>query len=272
LTRSGTNGLLEDENILGKITAISTANHQFTVQNGVSGLSFTFSTDSNTEYADFAGSSFSSLAVGQIVEVDAHLLADGTFQATRASLKESAVEGMLEGVVTSLVDNTHFKIVVTDEQPDALGIAVGDPVTVAIQSGPSFEIDAHDLTIPVGLTFASAADLLVGQSVQVRPLLSTIGPTGITTNTDRVRLRRSQLTASVFLKADPNFTVNNLPGLFASATPVISQIQVRTSAQTTYQGVTGLAALSLGDTVSLRGLLFKTLADPALVADKVRKR
>ena len=272
LTPSGANGLLEDENILGKITAISTANNQFTVQNGLSGLSFTFTVDSGTTYADFAGSSFSSLAVGQIVEVDAHLLAAGTFQATRVSLKESSIQGMLEGVVTSVDSATQFKIVVTDEQPDVLGIAVGDPVTVSIQSGPSFEIDAHDLTIPVRLTFASAADLLVGQSIQVRPLPSTVGPSGITTPTDRVRLRRSRFTAQVFLKADPNFTVNNLPGLFASTIPAISQIQARTSAQTAYQGVTGFAALNLGDTVSLRGLLFKTLGDPTLVADAVRKR
>jgi hypothetical protein len=210
--------------------------------------------------------------VGQIVEVDAHLLAAGTFQATRVSLKESAVQGMLEGVVTSGDSGTQFTMVATDEEPDVLGVAVGDLVIVTIQAAPSFEIDTHGLTIPIGLIFASAADLLVGQTVQVRPLAVTAGASGTTVGTDRVRLRRSRFAARIFLKADPNLIITNLPSLFASVTPAISQIQARTSAQTTYQGVTGFAALNLNDTVTLRGLLFKTFGDPTLVTDKVRVR
>ena len=119
--------------------------------------------------------------------------------------------------------------------------------------------------------FATSADLLVGQSVQVRPLSVAAG----TVATDRVRLRRSNFTASVFLKSDPNFVVNNLPGLFASAAPPMTQIQVNTSTQTIYQGVAGYTALIVGDAVSIRGLLFKNVTPgtpPPLVADTVRKR
>jgi hypothetical protein len=272
LTPSGVNGQLEDENLVGSVTAISTANNQFTLQNAETGLLLTYKVDSNTLYTDSGAASLSSLTVGQIVEVDAHLLAGGTFLATRVSLKESASQGMLEGTVTSVDSATQFKIVVYDGEPDIAGVLVGDPVTVTIQSGASFDIDAHDLTIPIGLAFASAGDLLVGQSVQVRPLSMVAGASGTTVGTDRVRLRRANFTASVLLKADPNLVVDNLPGLFTSATPLITQIQAQTSNQTAFQNVTGFFALSLGDTVSLRGLLFKTLGDPVLVADTVRKR
>jgi hypothetical protein len=188
------------------------------------------------------------------------------------SLKESSSHGMIEGTVVSVDSATQFKIVAYDEEPTLAGVAVGDRVTVTIQSGASFDIDTDGLTIPGGLSFGSAGDLLEGQSVQVRPLSIAAGASGPIAGTDRVRLRRSRLTASVFLKSDPNFTVNNLPGLFAGATPLITQIQAQTSNQTVFEGVAGFFALNLGDTVSLRGLLFKTLGDPALVADTVRKR
>jgi hypothetical protein len=87
-------------------------------------------------------------------------------------------------------------------------------------------------------------------------------------------LRRTRLTASVFSISSPNLIVNP-PSLFGSATPAITQIQVQTSDQTKYQGVIGFTALSLNDTISVRGLLFKNVAPgtpPPLVADTVRKR
>jgi hypothetical protein len=278
LTPSGADGQLEDENIVGSITAVDTTNNQFTLQNAVTGLYLTYKVDSNTLYTDFGAASLSSLAVGQVVEVDAHLLAGGTFLATRVSLKESSSEGMLEGTVTSVDSATQFKMVVYDEEPDIAGVAVvGNLVTVSIQPGASFEIDAHDLIIPIGLglTFGSAGDLLVGQSVQVRPLAVAAGASGTTASTDRLRLRRSNLTARVFSKADPNFAADTLPSLFASASPAITQIQVQTSDQTTYQGVIGFTGLSTNDTISVRGLLLKNVTlgtPPTLVADKVRKR
>ena len=64
--------------------------------------------------------------------------------------------------------------------------------------------------------------------------------------------------------------MDNLPSLFTSAG--INQIEVRTSSQTDFEGVSGVAGLSAGNTVSLRGLLFSTTGSPVLVAKKVRKR
>jgi len=71
--------------------------------------------------------------------------------------------------------------------------------------------------------------------------------------------------------APPNFSVDTLPALFTSVG--ISSIHVQTSSNTDFEGVSGVTALADGNTVSLRGLLFKNGAlSPKLVAKKVRKR
>jgi len=50
-------------------------------------------------------------------------------------------------------------------------------------------------------------------------------------------------------------------------------IQVETSSNTDFQGVTGVIGLADGNTVSLKGLLFKNGGNPpVLIAKKVRKR
>jgi hypothetical protein len=64
-----------------------------------------------------------------------------------------------------------------------------------------------------------------------------------------------------------DFVLDSLPGNFPSA-----QIQARTNAQTGFQGISGIAALNVGDTVSGSGFLLKTTGDPVLLAEGVRKR
>ena len=90
---------------------------------------------------------------------------------------------------------------------------------------------------------------------------------------NRVRLRMTQFTANVKAGsiAPPNFSVDTLPALFTNAG--ISSIHVQTSSNTDFEGVSGVTALADGNTVSLRGLLFKNGAlSPELVVKKVRKR
>src|SRR5216684_5581985 len=94
----------------------------------------------------------------------------------------------------------------------------------------------------------------------------------ITVTANRVRLRMTQFTANVSgAPVPPNFIVGSLPSLFTGAG--ISSIQVMTSSQTDFEGVTGVSGLADTNTVSLRGLLFNNGANPpVLVAKKVRKR
>src|SRR5947208_7187003 len=101
-------------------------------------------------------------------------------------------------------------------------------------------------------------DLVTGVQTCALPILT------ITTN--RVRLRMTQFTANVKAGSivPPNFSVDTLPALFTNAG--ISSIHVQTSSNTDFEGVSGVTALADGNTVSLRGLLFKNAAlSPELV-------
>lgn len=264
----------EIEDVVGRVVSRDAANNRFVLHTGQGDL--TIQVDSNTRFEDFdeAGlpNTFSSLLPTQIVEVDLRLLAGGTLLARKVELQETEPQGEVEGTIVSVDSPTQFKMVVVEEAPDALAVNVGNQVTVQFGSNASFRIDEDDLELPSGLRFASSADLLVGQNVQVRPLITATGASGLVVQTDRIRLRMSRLTARVSAKSGSNFTVSNLPSLFTTANPAINQIEVRTSSQTDFENVSGVAALNVGDSVSLRGLLFKTTATPVLLAKKVIKR
>jgi hypothetical protein len=169
-------------------------------------------------------------------------------------------------------------VVVIDELRDVANVSVGNPITVMLQSGTSFEVDTNGLNVPSNLlqAFSGAADtsqLLPGQTVQVRVRSMSGGPTPapITVTTDRVRLRMTRFTATVSGSVSgSNFNVGNLPGIFTSAG--VSLIQVQTSSDTEFENVANVTSLADGNTVSLRGLLFVSAPNPVLIVDKVRKR
>lgn len=272
-----TTGQLEDlDDISGRVTAKDASANQFTLQTD-NGMSLTINVNSKTEFGNFndAGlmNSFSSLAVGQNVEVDLSLMSSGTLVAERVKLDQDHEneENDLEGTIVSVDSPTEFKMVVLDEVPDIAGVSPGNPVTVTIQGGATFNVDADGLSLPSDVLFATSSDLMPGQEVQVR-LLS--GSSGTSITTDRVTLKTSQFTAKVasISTSTASFTVNGLSTLFTTATPPVTSINVLTSSQTDFDDVSGLSGLGVSDTVSLRGLLFKDTTTPELVAKKVRKR
>jgi len=272
-------GQLEElEDLVGVVANKDATNNQFSLQTTQG--NFLVKVDTTTEFEKFdqagcSANNFTCVANGQIVEVDLRLMAAGGFLAKKIELEDAAVDDELEGVISSVVSSTQFQMVVIDELRDVAGVEVGNPITVNLQVGTSFRVDTNGLTVPSGLqgAFEGATDtsqLLPGQEVQVRVRALSAGPP-ITVSTDRVRLRFSRFRATVTgAPAGSIFNVGSLPSLFTSAG--ITQIQVQTSAQTEFEGVSGVAGLNSGDTVSLRGLLFSASPNPVLVADKVRKR
>lgn len=275
-------GELEEEDDADGIVK-SPANNQFTLQTTEHG-NITVSTDNNTQFSDFQGCSaanFSCLKDGQSVEVDLMVMAGGSFLAKKIELQDDvagAVDDELDGVVFKVDSATQFEVVVIDELRDIANVSVGNPVTVMLQTGASFAVDANGLTVPAGLlsAFQGATDtsqLMPGQTVQVRKVSMTGGPAPapITITTDRVRLRLTRSTATVSgAPTGANFNVGNLPSLFT--TSGVTTIQVQTSSQTQFEDVSGVSGLADTNTVSLRGLLFKSAPTPVLIADKVRKR
>ena len=260
------------------------ANNQFTLQTTDMG-NLTISVDSSTEFKDFeacTAANFSCLKDGQSVEVDLMLMSGGTFLAKKVELHDDvaeAAEDELDGVVFKVDSATQFEIVVVDELRDVANVSVGDPATVMLSaSGATFQVDTNGLTVPSALqgAFEGAVDtsqLMPGQTVQIRKTSMSGGPAPapITITTDRVRLRMTRFTATVSgAPTGSNFNIGMLPGIFTANG--VATIQVQTSSQTGFDNVSGISGLADGNSVSLRGLLFKSTPNPVLIADKVRKR
>lgn len=271
---ASTTGEMDEVEVVGQVSAKDAANNQFTLTtSGSTPQTLTFKVDSTTRFGDFedAGltSGFAAIAVGQVLKVEARLMSGGAMVAKEIEMAEKEAESELEGEITQVGTN-QFQMVVVDEEPDVAGVQVGNSITVNIQSGAKFGIEQQNLALSSGLSFASAADLMVGQHVQVRPVGAPSG-TPITVTTDRIRLRNARFTARVKAISGNNFTVDNLPAVFTTASPSITEIQVTTSSQTSFGEVSGVSGLAVGNTVSVSGLLFKG-TPPTLVAKKVRKR
>lgn len=256
---------------------------------------FPITTDTNTqfEFKSCLAGNFSCLANGQIVQVEAKILAGGVFLAKEIEFEDNAVDDELEGIIFKVDDSTHFEIVVLEELRDIANVSVGNPVIITLDpscaQSSCFRVQAENLSGMMGMgsnstlqqNFESALDtsqLLTGQAVELR-LVGAVNPgPPVTATANRIRLRMTQFTARVKAGsiAPPNFSVVNLPSLFTGATPPITEIHVQTSpSMTTFmgQGATSISSLSGGDTVSLRGLLFRNgVNPPELLAKKVRKR
>ncbi len=269
----GTGQIEEIEDVFGRVVSVDAANNRFTLELTLSGQQLLITVDAQTLFEDFdeigcTANNITCVQVGQILEVDIRILAGGPLRARKVEFEDDANAEEVEGIIVAVQSSTQFQMVVLNQVPDIAGIEIGNLVSVTIQSGAEFRIDEDGLTIPGDLRFDSGADLLVGQTVQVR---RRSGSAGTNVTTDRVRLRRTRFTAVVELPGPQNFQVNQLPSLFTSNG--VNSIEVRTSPDTGFDNVSGAAALVVGDRVSLRGLLFKRAAGlPVLVAKKVRKR
>lgn len=249
---------------------------------------FTIKVDDKTEFDDFdkatppcLTNNFACVQNGQVVDVDVRMMTTlpaGMFLAKEVELENDQLEDELEGIVSGVVDATHFNLVVAEEIKDITGVAVGNPIAVTLSSA-TFGVDLNGLTVPTGLlnAFQNANDtsqLLPGQRLKLRVKPGSVSgtPPNISLQTDRVRLERSRFTGNVAgAPVPPNFNVNNLPTLFGPSPG--TTIQVQTSSKTKFAGgVSGVSGLIANDRVSVRGLLFKSTPNNTLIADKVRKR
>ena len=270
----------------GVVTAVG--NNQLTLMNEQSGQSFTISVDTNTVFQDFVRSgctanpaNFSCVKMGQILDVDLSASGMGATLAKRIEFEEDANRQAIKGIVTSVDSTTQFHMVAFNEEPAMAGISEGSPVVVMIQPGAMFQAAQEEMGEDGGfsnasLSFASGADLLVGQDVQIRPgTASTSG--GVTTvTTDLVRLWPSQITGNV-MSVDASmgtFTLNQLSPLFTGATPSVTMITVETlSGMLVMDGDSSGSALpAVGSSVSVKGLLFNTPGTPTLVTRTMRRQ
>lgn len=284
-------GALEQFHVIGRITGVNTQNSTFTLQTGFGNFSLTISTNSSTQY-DFgsvcAADTFSCLMKGEVVRVELSGMPGGALVATNVELIAPQFQPVLEGVVIGVnTAKNEVQLVLIDFQDDAQGhlgnakMAYGLPLTVQLSSTTTFSIDTDGITLPStgpALSFASVNDMIVGQSLAVQPVISSIQFSGtppsiqITFTASNVQLESSELTATVDTVNPPSFTLDQLPPLFTGATPAISELDVETVAGTNFENIAGVSALAGGDKVSVGGLLFNTASVPTLVAERVLLR
>jgi len=126
-------------------------------------------------------------------------------------------------------------------------------------------------SLGLGFSFASSADLLVGQDVQIRPGTVTSAGGVITVTTDLVRLWPSQVTGQVG-------SINSGSGTFYADEPLafvhrcdaaITTITVQMLPGMDFEDFPNQSSLAAGNTVSVKGLLFNTSGTPTLVTRTV---
>ena len=271
-------GELDDlDDLRGAVQNLDTTNKNFTLHTSVGDFPITTDNITEFEFEACAANNFTCLQNNQVVEVDAKLMAGGMFLAKKITFEDDAEDDELEGIVFKIDDATHFEMVVLDELRSVNNVNIGNPIVVTL-SNPQFQVKADGLPVPIALqgNFEGATDtsqLLTGQMVQIRLTGSANAGRPVAVTTDRVWLRMTQFTANVKAGSivPPDFSVDTLPALFTNAG--ISNVHVQTSSDVDFEGVSDITTLADGNTVSLRGLLFKNGALPAeLIAKKVRKR
>lgn len=273
-------GEVEDlEDLQGTVQNLNLTSSQFTLHTMHGDFTILINNNTEFELESCGAANLSCLVNGEVVKVDVMVMSAGAFVARKieAEAEDEVEDDELDGIIFKIDDATHFEMVVLDELRSVNNVNVGNPVVVTLNNA-TFRVQTDNLPVPGTLltSFESAmntSQLIPGQTVQVRVAAPVNpGPPFLVTS-DRVRLQMTQFTANVLAGsiAAPNFSVNNLPALFTMAG--ITSIHVQTSSQTEFGDVASISALANGDTVSLRGLLFRNGANPPeLIAKKVRRR
>jgi hypothetical protein len=224
---------------------------------------------------------FTCVKTGQVLNVKLSGNGMGTMLATRVEFEEDANRQAIKGTITSVDSATQFHVVVFDEEPAVSGVSEGSVVAVTINPGATFQVGREEMGEDggfsiSGLSFASGADLMVGEDVQIRP--GSVSSSGGTTTiaTDLVRLWPSQITGQVgsIDTSNGTFTLTMLSPLFTGATPPVTTIQVMTLSEMDFMDFSGsgsMGSLAVGNTVSVKGLLFNTTGMPTLVTRTVRE-
>ena len=158
--------------VAGVVTSVGSNQFTFTT---LGGISVTASTTSNTQFffpaATCAANDFTCVTTGEIIAADLSLLGDGSFQAGSVAFEDTSGNPEISGTVVS-VDTPRqpadFRYRRARKRADRQRSTAGEQATVRIQPTAMLLVDEDVLGLASGFTFASAADLVVGQEVLVR--------------------------------------------------------------------------------------------------------
>jgi hypothetical protein len=307
---------------LGKLvgTVQGTGTSQFTLQT-LEGRSFTINVNTSTTYSGFPTSAtclasaetFSCLATGEVVNVTVTLQTDGTLLATAVDFVQIPSQQTVEGDIIGLSSsggNTIMDLII-QKQPSATDTAVlpvGRHAKVIVPgSGVTYAVDSGSFVIPssLGLTFASASNLQVGQTVRVvvqgtvgqsssngfgqgnSQFAGPVGPPDVSFTASSITLEPSQIigtVASLPATGSLSFTLATMPvfmippsaaGARPAWVPVVITIDTTSATTFTNFATNSLSGLAVNDVVSIHGWVFSTpsgVTNVTVAADAVVDR
>lgn len=277
-------------NVTGQVGSVTTSPaNQFTL---TTPAGKTLTIKANAAAFEFAranctNNDFTCLAAGQIVDTNVDIFSDGSLSATEVDFDDASGTQQVSGTIVSENNSppTSFQMIVHNTIPPVASLPPGTPVTVNIGGAASFVINNGSFVLPIGTSFASTSDVIVGQEVEARVASGTSISNGAFT-ADRLALEQTQLEANVGsispqAQPFPFFVFNPLPPLFTQ-TPVgpATQLQVDItgagqSGGTIFENLTplGLGGVTVAQKVTASGFLFNTtgtVGSPTIVATTVR--
>jgi hypothetical protein len=281
--------------VYGTVQTVDASQNQFTIQTRW-GRTFTIDVNNSTSYQNFPSSicstgSLSCIAQGQVVQVQvASVQTGGSLLAGTVSYIQAASQQVVEGNIINLstASGNTVMTLLLHWSPNASALPFGGMASVTVPGTATFSVDSGDFSIPSGLVFTSASDLLIGQNVQVDVVAGTLNnsggmgpwaPPSVSFTTNSVELEPSQITGTITAtdSSTSSFTIATFPNFFAcwpksNWTP--TTITVDTATQTTYQGLSSesFSGLTTNNLVSVRGWLFTTSSGPTLLADTIMGR
>jgi hypothetical protein len=265
----------ELENIVGTVTNVSGSN--FTLMVSQTGMPLNFTTDSNTEFKD--GAALATL-MNTIVKVEGETKADGTLYAKEVEGVENENGAEIEGQITAVTGNpvTSLTLVAHDGMGKGMDDAMGGSMFTVDVSGvqaSKYRIDDggadfSGLSVPGPMFPFDATTIHAGQNVEVESQegMATAG----TFTAESVKLQQQSLTGMITAVSS-----SSVPRTITIALPADSALAMLSGGGTLSITVFDqpktdhhkINALQVGDTITVRGLLFSTGTQFNMVARRI---
>lgn len=200
-----------------------------------------------------------------VVSVDATVSTSGALTLLSADLLDVSLQDEVEGTIVNTSTPGQFFLVVANKEVatgnSTLSAANPGDIFLVTLNNPIFIVDLDEFfnnaSLPastVTTLFSGVASLVNGQDVMVHVTAATgaasTGNQAITS--DRVRLRFTRTTGTVQTVSGQAFSISNLPPYIQFVTnPLVDTIIGATS----FDGVTDISGVTVGQSVSIRALL-----------------
>ncbi len=239
-----------------------------------SGIQLSFSTNASTTYEGVSG--LSGIQAGETVQIDAGTQSDGSLMATKIEIEDAQNNSLeAEGIVTAVTGRpaVSLKLLVQDEvsaAPSGSKPVLGSEILVTILGSTTYKIDADHVNLS-NLPFTPAFN---GSSIASAQRVETDvdSPNATAVVPIKVKLQQQSLSGVV-----SGYTATNGHGSFTltlSSDSMFAKLTGLTTV-TVYQQPTtilkSVSSINNGDTLRIRGLLFRDGTQYRMVASHILK-